>query len=170
MPRYVAFLRGVSPVNATMPGLRRAFEAAGFRAVRTVLASGNVAFDAPAAPVDTLQRKAERAMHAVLGHGFLEIVRPLDALQGMLQADPFHSFRLDPKAKRVVTFLRADGPPLALPIEVQGARVLAVVGWQVFTAYVPQPGHPVFMKLIEQHFGQEVTTRSWDTVRRCTQA
>ncbi|MBU6441240.1 MAG: DUF1697 domain-containing protein, partial [Betaproteobacteria bacterium] len=48
MTRYLAFLRGVSPVNASMPALRAAFEAAGFGQVRTVLGSGNVAFDAPA--------------------------------------------------------------------------------------------------------------------------
>ncbi|MDQ3997720.1 MAG: DUF1697 domain-containing protein [Gemmatimonadota bacterium] len=47
MPRYAAFLRGVSPLNATMPDLRAAFEAAGFTDVKTVLSSGNVMFTAP---------------------------------------------------------------------------------------------------------------------------
>jgi len=46
MPRFVAFLRGVSPLNARMPELKSSFEAAGFRNVRTVLSSGNVVFDA----------------------------------------------------------------------------------------------------------------------------
>ncbi|MGC4085554.1 MAG: DUF1697 domain-containing protein [Vicinamibacterales bacterium] len=43
MPRYVAFLRGVSPTNASMPDLKRAFERAGFTDVKTILSSGNVA-------------------------------------------------------------------------------------------------------------------------------
>jgi len=30
MRRYAAFLRGVSPMNAKMPELKRCFEAAGF--------------------------------------------------------------------------------------------------------------------------------------------
>lgn len=46
MTRYVAFLRGVSPQNAKMPALKACFEAAGFEHVRTILGSGNVAFDA----------------------------------------------------------------------------------------------------------------------------
>src|SRR5258707_3906639 len=46
VPRYAAFLRGVMPTNAKMPDLKRAFEAAGFTDVRTVLASGNVVFSA----------------------------------------------------------------------------------------------------------------------------
>ena len=44
MPRHVALLRGVSPVDAKMPELKRRFEAAGFSNVRTILSSGNVAF------------------------------------------------------------------------------------------------------------------------------
>jgi hypothetical protein len=39
MPRYVAFLRGVSPMNASMTELARCLETAGFD-VKTVLASG----------------------------------------------------------------------------------------------------------------------------------
>jgi uncharacterized protein (DUF1697 family) len=49
MPRYLAFLRGVSPMNAKMSELKRCFEAAGYTDVKTVLSSGNVAFDARAA-------------------------------------------------------------------------------------------------------------------------
>jgi len=59
MPRYVAFLRGVSPMNAKMPQLKRCFEGAGFTNVKTVLASGNVVFDARTATDAALQRRAE---------------------------------------------------------------------------------------------------------------
>jgi uncharacterized protein (DUF1697 family) len=45
MPRYVAFLRGVSPMNAKMAELKRCFEGAGYTDVKTVLSSGNVVFD-----------------------------------------------------------------------------------------------------------------------------
>jgi uncharacterized protein (DUF1697 family) len=44
MPRYVAFLRGVSPMNAKMPELKKCFESAGFTDVKTLLSSGNVVF------------------------------------------------------------------------------------------------------------------------------
>ena len=46
MPRYAAFLRGVSPMNAKMPDLKAAFEAAGFTDVKTLLSSGNLVFTA----------------------------------------------------------------------------------------------------------------------------
>jgi len=170
MPRYVAFLRGVSPMNAKMPELKSAFEAAGFSGVKTVLSSGNVVFDARCASVETLQRKAEKAMQAQLARSFVTIVRPVAALHALLAADPFARQRLPAAAKRVVTFLRHDPPAVELPAQVQGARILGVEGREVFTAYVPQPGSPVFMNLIEKTFGKDVTTRTWDTVRKCAAA
>src|SRR6266516_1481199 len=84
MKRYAAFLRGVMPMNAKMPELKRAFEAAGFTDVKTVLSSGNVVFSASAAAAGTLERKAEAAMKKHLGRAFLTIVRPVEALRTML--------------------------------------------------------------------------------------
>ncbi len=165
MTRYAAFLRGVSPMNAKMPELEKAFEAAGFEDVRTVLSSGNVVFGSRPAPEAALERKAEAAMKKHLGKAFPTIVRSVEALRRMLAADPYADHRLPPGAKRVVTFLR--GRPkarLELPIELDGARILAVEGGEVFSAYVPSPRGPVFMSLIEKTFGKEVTTRTWDTV------
>jgi uncharacterized protein (DUF1697 family) len=167
MPRYAAFLRGVSPVNATMPALKAAFETAGFTDVRTVLSTGNVVFTAPRAAEASLERKAEAAIAKRLGRDFLTIVRPLDALREMLEADPYEPFRVPPNAKRVVTFLRdAPSAKLTLPIEAGGARILAIDGREAFTAYVPSPRGAVFMQLIEKTFGKEVTTRTWDTVAK----
>lgn len=167
MPRYAALLRGVMPMNATMPAIKAAFEAAGFTAVRTVLASGNVLFTAAAAAEATLVRRAEAALVRGLGRDFPVIVRPVAALHELLAADPFAPFRLPADAKRVVTFLRsAPKGALPLPIELDGARILAVRGREAFTAYLPSPKGPVFMKLIETTFGKEVTTRTWETVAR----
>jgi len=169
--RYVAFLRAVSPMNAKMPELKKCFEAAGFSEVKTVLSSGNVVFSARAAKVATLERKAEKAMAKRLGKAFFTIVRSTEALQQMLDADPFSRFRLSKKAKRVVTFVRgAKGKKLKLPIEKQGARILAMRGGEIFTAYVPQQNNPVFMTLIDKTFGKTVTTRTWETVKKCATA
>ena len=169
MPRYVAFLRAVSPMNAQMRELKRAFEQSGFTEVRTLLSSGNVVFNSRAAPEAALERKAEAAMKKHLGHSFHTIVRPVEALRALLEADPYAKFRLPGNAKRVVTFLRQPGK-IALPPQVDGARILAMHGREVFTAYVPSSRGPVFMRLIEKTLGKEVTTRTWDTVRKCTAA
>jgi len=167
MPRYAALLRGVSPMNAKMPELKRAFENAGFDEVRTVLGSGNVVFNARAASDAALQRKAEAAMQEHLGRTFLTIIRSIDELHALLALDPFAQYRLPPASKRIVTFLR-EAParaPSTLPDQ-DGARILQVKGREVFTAYLPTPKGPVFMTLIEKTFGAAVTTRTWDTVKK----
>lgn len=171
MPRYVAFLRGVSPMNAKMPEVKRAFESAGFTNVRTVLASGNVVFDSSARSERTLARQAEKAMEQHLDRTFMTIVRSTKALQGLIDADPYAQFRLPAKSKHVVTFLRAaPTAKLSLPIKLDDARILAVRGQEVLTSYVPHPGSPAFMRLIERTFGTEITTRTLDTVKKCAVA
>ena len=171
MPRYAAFLRGVMPTNVKMAELRESFEAAGFTGVKTVLSSGNVVFEARAASEASLERRAEAAMNERLGRSFLPIVRPLEALHAMLAADPYRGFRLAPGSKRVVTFLRgAVAPKVQLPVELDGARILCVRGGEALGAYVRTPRGPVFMTLIEKTFGKDVTTRTWETVRKCSVA
>ena len=158
-------------MNAKMPELRQAFEAAGFTKVKTVISSGNVVFDARGAGSASLQRRAEAAMDERLGHGFLTIVRPVAALHAMLAADPYRGFRLAPAAKRIVTFLReAPAASLPLPIELDGARLLRLDGSELYSAYVPNTRGAVFMTLIEKTFGKELTTRTWDTVAKVARA
>ena len=171
MHRYVAFLRGVSPMNAKMADLKTCFESAGYTNVRTVLASGNVVFDSAAKSDRILASAIERAMDKHLERTFPTIVRRVDYLLGVLKADPYSDFRLPPKAKRVVTFLREKPKAdLLLPIEFDGAQILVADGGEVFSAYVPSPRGPVFMALIEKTFGRNVTTRTWETVKRCASA
>jgi uncharacterized protein (DUF1697 family) len=107
-------------------------------------------------------------MAKALGRTFYTIVRPANALRRLLESDPFRAFRLPPNAKRVVTFMRKARPSKpSLPVELDGARILAVKGTEAFTVYVPSPRGPVFMSLIEKTFGRDVTTRTWDTIRKC---
>jgi uncharacterized protein (DUF1697 family) len=168
MIRYVAFLRGVSPMNAKMPDLKRCFESAGFTDVKTVISSGNVVFSSRASSDSVIECKAEAAMAKRLGRTFHTIVRPVGVLQKMIAADPYAAFRLPAKAKRVVTFRRASHKvALKLPVEVDGARILAMSDREIFSAYVPSPRGPVFMTLIEKTFGTNITTRTWDTVKKC---
>ena len=55
---------------------------------------------------------------------------------------------------------------MSLPIERHGARILSARNGEIFSAYLPGPRGPVFMTLIEENVGKEVTTRTWDTVKK----
>lgn len=168
MPRYVALLRGVMPTNAKMADLRRCFEGAGFTDVRTVRSSGNVVFDATSRSEAAITRRVEAAMAEQLGRSFYTIVRPVSHLHAMLASDPYARFRLSATSKRIVTFLREPaGKTPPLPIEVDGARILALEGREVYSAYTPDPRGPNFMVLLEKTFGTNITTRTWETVQKC---
>lgn len=158
-------------MNVKMPDLKRCFESAGFTEVKTVLSSGNVVFNSRSSPESAIERKAEAAMAKRLGRTFCTILRPVRVLLKMIEDDPYAAFNLPTKAKRVVTFVRAPHKAsLELPIEVDGARILAMSGPEIFSAYVPSPCGPVFMTLIEKTFGTNVTTRTWETMKKCANA
>ena len=102
-----------------------------------------------------------------LGNAFMTIVRPVDALRAILDSDPYAAFKLPAGAKRVVTFLREKPRSTPkLPGELDGARILCVHGTEAFSAYVRGSKGPTFMTLIERTFGKEVTTRTWETVKK----
>jgi uncharacterized protein (DUF1697 family) len=169
--RYAALLRGVSPMNCQMPALKRCFEEAGFTDVKTVLATGNAVFSTARASEATLTRKIEKSMQEVFGRTFFVLLRSASELRQILDSDPYASFKLRAGSKRIVTFLPdKPGTRLKLPIELDGARILEASGREVFSAYVPSPKGPVFMKLIEKTYGRDVTSRTWETVQKVARA
>ena len=171
MNQYVAFLRGVMPANAKMSDLVACFVTAGFSNVKTVLGSGNVVFAAGELSESAVEHKAEKAMSECLGRSFYTIARATHALEDLLARDPFAVFKLAPGAKRVVSFLREEpSKKLLLPMERDGARVLVVVGREILTAYQPSPRGPVFMELLKELFGEQLTTRTWDTLKKVVAA
>jgi uncharacterized protein (DUF1697 family) len=171
MPRYVAFLRGVSPQNLSMAALRQCLEAAGYDDVRTILSSGNVAFATRALSVAALERRLAADISSGVGRSFGLTIRSTDELTRLIDADPFQAFGVPPAAKRVITFLPQPllSPP-ALPIVRDGVSIYSLAGREVFTAYLPHPKGPVFMTMLERAFGKEITTRTLDTVRKCAMA
>lgn len=171
MPRYVAFLRGVSPMNLKMPVLKACLEKAGFEEVKTVLSSGNVAFNSTKRSTAALEQQIEKALQSKTKRTFFTVVRSVAALQEMVESDPFQRFKLPPNAKRVVTFARSlSRSTQKLPIKREGAQILVIERREAYSAYVPSPQGPVFMELIKSTFGDEVTTRTWDTVKKCANA
>jgi uncharacterized protein (DUF1697 family) len=159
-------------MNARMPELKAAFEAAGFTNVRTILSSGNVVFDTELTDEHQIEQQAEAAMRRHLGRSFYTIVRSTQSLSQLIKADPYTAHGIPAEAKRVVTFMRAAPrkPRVDLPLAKDHASVFLLDGREVFSAYVPTDKGPVFMVLIERAFGKDVTTRTLDTVAKCAAA
>lgn len=158
-------------MNLKMSDLKRCLEVAGFTDVKTLLSSGNAAFDSSARSAQAIERQIDAALTKQLGRTFYTIVRSRTELQEMIHGDPFAAFELPPASKRVVTFARKlAAPATTLPIERDGATILASGEREALSAYVPSPRGPVFMELIKATFGSDVTTRTWETVKKCANA
>ncbi len=158
-------------MNLKMPVLRKALEGAGFSKVKTVLSSGNAVFAGRRSAEASVAHQVEAAIEQAVGKKFPVIVRSIEHLQELLEADPYRSFDLPAKAKRVVTLLRvAPETKLELPIERDGAQILQLRGRELLSAYVPTAKGPVFMTLIERACGKEITTRTWETLQKVTRA
>jgi len=105
MPTYVALIRGIMPTNPNTTGakLRSAFESLGFKNVMTVIASGNVIFDAPRKRERLLEAKIEKALATKISFTTTVIVRSKEHLL-------------------VVTFFKSGGKELCTTLNLNDAR------------------------------------------------
>lgn len=90
MTEYAAFLRGVNVggVNLKMAEVAAALTDAGFTAVRTVLASGNVLLESSAGAA-TVRKKAESALRERFGYDAWVLAYDLGTVRDVVAAYPF---------------------------------------------------------------------------------
>ena len=90
MTRYVAFLRGVNVggVNLKMADVAAAFENAGFKNVRTILASGNVLLESRSR-VAAVRKKAEKTLRDEFGYDAWVLAYDIDILRAVSEQFPF---------------------------------------------------------------------------------
>lgn len=171
MSTWVAFLRAINVAgHATvkMTDLRRAFEAAGCRNVRTYIQSGNVLFESPARSATGFARRIEARLLDLLGGEVFVMFRPARVLQELVKAAPFGNVRAGADVKLYVAFLlrepgRRPRLPLASPKE--GLEVVAVKGLEAFVVSRRIRGRFGFPNLlIEKELGVPATTRNMTTV------
>jgi uncharacterized protein (DUF1697 family) len=90
MTKYAAFLRGVNVggVNLKMAAVAEALTEAGFKNVRTILASGNVLLESTAA-VATVRKKAEAALRESFGYDAWVLAYDIETVRAIDDAYPF---------------------------------------------------------------------------------
>ncbi len=108
--RYVAFLRGVNLGKRTVRSaeLKAAIEDLGFSDVRTLLASGNVLFEAR--PSKGLKQKLELGLEEAFGFKIGVVLRSIDELKAMVAADPFGGM-VESEAAKLHVVLFAEPVP-----------------------------------------------------------
>jgi uncharacterized protein (DUF1697 family) len=89
--RFVAFLRAINVGgrNVKMEQLRRIFESIGLTNVETVIASGNVVFDAKAKTAGAIEKKLQAHLEKSLGYAVATYVRSMVELLEIANHKPF---------------------------------------------------------------------------------
>ena len=168
MNSYAVFLRGINVggINIKMADLKDALKSSGFADVKTLLASGNVLFDADA--VDA--RAIETALEKQFGFEIGPVLRSQAQLRDLVALDPFAGRVEDDKTKLYVTFVDDSGAKsLPMPCAIPGDfEVVKLTDGEVFAlAFRDQDGrYGLGMEVISKHFGKKRlwTSRNWNTV------
>ncbi len=122
-PRSITFLRAINVGGHTvkMDRLRALFEALGLANVETFIASGNVIFDSPHKPTQTLEQEIERHLRASLGYEVATFIRSTAELADVAAYAPFAAADLDaPGSSLYIAFLHA------LPDEAAQQKLMAL--------------------------------------------
>ncbi|WAC92809.1 DUF1697 domain-containing protein [Mycobacterium sp. Aquia_213] len=90
MTKYAVFLRGVNVggVNLKMAEVSAALTDAGFTAVRTILATGNVLLES-SAKAPAVRKKAEATLRERFGYDAWVLAYDVDAVRAVVDAYPF---------------------------------------------------------------------------------
>jgi uncharacterized protein (DUF1697 family) len=172
MRQYVAFLRGVNVGGKKPVKMRQLVDvltAAGFRNVRTLIASGNVIFEASAKDPKHIARKMEKHLLDALGYEITVIIRNVDDLRAIVKRNPFKKPKPSPDEMLFVTFLAAPTPlqpRLPLRSATENMEVIALTDSVAFiVARRKKTGWFGFPHTFaEKEFKVPTTTRNWTTV------
>jgi uncharacterized protein (DUF1697 family) len=152
-----------------MKQLAEILTAAGFRNVRTFIASGNVIFETSAKDPARIAKQMEKHLLDALGYEITVIIRNVDELRAIIKRNPFKKPKPSMDEMLFVTFL-ASPPPVKpkLPMRsrTENMEVVALTDGAAFiVARRKKTGWFGFPHTFaEKEFKVPTTTRNWTTV------
>jgi uncharacterized protein (DUF1697 family) len=173
MPKYVAFLRAINVGShiVKMDHLRQLFEALGFSAVETFIASGNVIFDSTSKSAKTLERKIENLLGETLGYRVDTFVRSIAELGEIAQHKPFDDSEL--QADGNVLYIAFTSAEPSAESKQQLTSFITTVddfqvhGREVYCLSRKKIGESMFSGAqLERTLGMPATVRNANTVKR----
>jgi uncharacterized protein (DUF1697 family) len=168
----VALLRGINVGGKNiipMAALRGSFEQMGFSSVRTLIASGNVVFQAAERDPRRLERRLDDELSARHGYGAKVVVRTAGEYERMMRAMP-EGWGSERGLRFYVLFLRAaiDRPSVLGELEVkEGIEELRYVpGALLWSARLDGLTQSKMRKVMTKAIYQDMTVRNVNTVRK----
>ena len=172
MTKFAAFLRGINVGGnklIKMEDLKKCFEAARFKNVKTILASGNVLFESTNTDENALAKKIADKLKAELGHDVGIQIRSIDEIQKLADRAPFKKIKVTPETRLYITFL-PEKPKSKLKIPYTSPekdfRILEVTNREICSVVDLNLGRGTVeaMGILDKEFGKNITTRNWNTV------
>ena len=173
MVRHAAFLRGINVGGhkvIPMPALAKSFAALGLRNVRTLLASGNVVFDAEKESAAALEKRIEDGLRADFGFEISVLLRAAREINAIAAAQPFASVPGGADVKLYLLLLKEPKKHSALSgweSPLKDLKILKASDREIFTVCFPQKngryGHEG-MELLGRQIRTQTTTRNWNTL------
>lgn len=170
--RWAAMLKGINLGKRTLvkADLLAAAAAAGFSEAKTLLASGNLVFEAGSAKPEAIERALHEAVKAGTGIASEVFVRNRADLEAVMRANPFADAAEARPSYLVVSFARE-----ALPADYveriaalyQGPERVAVAGRELFADFPEgQARSALIPAMARLRPVIPMTGRNWNTVRK----
>lgn len=172
MTVQIALLRGINVggKRMTMADLRALLAELGYEGAKTLLASGNIAFDAGDADPAQVVARLEAGIEAHFGFSAQVLLRTAAAVQAVIDAHPFTPAQLDQPKYALVYFLRAapsEDTVAAFQAQHDGPEVVTVAGDVVYIYYGAGVGRSKLTNnTLEKALGVASTGRNWNTVNK----
>jgi len=169
---YVAFLRGINVGGhhtVPMAFLKKDLEKLGFSNINTILNSGNIIFDSNS-PFTALDFDLEIYFQKEFGFAVPVIVRNKENILDILKSTPFKNIEMNSQKRLYVSFLKEKSPAtLEVPkvFENGSFMITGIANRSVYSVLdLSTSKTPKAMNVLEQLFGKNITTRSWNTIER----
>ncbi len=170
--RHIALLRGINVgghKKIKMAELRVMLTDLGFSNVATVLATGNIGFDADEMNASDLQTIIHDGILDTFGHDVDVLMRTQANIQALVATEPFASVAVTENTRLNVSFLGNEAQnTVTLPYDSPAPDfdILHVSATEVCSVWTlnGKVRSTDYMKILEQEFGKNITTRNWNTV------
>jgi uncharacterized protein (DUF1697 family) len=171
MTSFVAFQLGINvgKRQVKMAFLKDVLENAGFKNVRTILASGNVVFEADEIDPTKLTLNLNVLLTASFGFEIKNIVRTIDEIQKLVNSDPFKEIAVTPATRLYITFLTEpvnSNVHIQYESEDKDFRILRATEREVVSVktLTEKSGTTDAMQILTKLYGKNITTRNWNTI------
>lgn len=152
-----------------MDHLRELFAELGFRNVATLIASGNVTFDASTAEAAKLESKIERHLHSRLGFLSETYLRSRSELEAVIEHTAFPAATVKSSHALWIAFLKRE-PTRAAADALMGVRCptdeFHIHGREVHWLRRATSSESKFTGSLDKILGMPVTARNITTVRK----